>query len=128
MEPVTQPLPSATPDDRVGLPWRPFVVVLTGLGLFTALQLILAYRMKADLPLLEAFLSGLATWYPWLVLAPLVFRLCRHFRFDGGAWWRSALVRHVFVPLMVPLRTTDVGTARRLRRKSTKMSGIQAFT
>ncbi len=92
MEPVTQPLPSATPDDRVGLPWRPFVVVLTGLGLFTSLQLILAYRMKAELPLLEAFLSGLATWYPWLVLAPLVFRLCRHFRFDGGAWWRSALV------------------------------------
>ena len=93
MEPVTRPVSPPVSDDRTGLPWRPFVAVLTGLALFTSLQLILAYRWKPEsLPLLEAVLSGLATWYPWLVLAPLVFWVCRRFRFDGGPWWRTALV------------------------------------
>jgi signal transduction histidine kinase len=81
------------PDDRVGLPWRPFVAVLSGLALFTTLQLVLTFKYRgSDLTVREAILSGAATRYPWLVLAPLVFWLCRRFRFDGGPWWRSAAV------------------------------------
>ena len=38
VEPVTRPIPPPAPDDRTGLPWRPFVAVLTGLALFTTLQ------------------------------------------------------------------------------------------
>jgi hypothetical protein len=42
-------------------------------------------------------------------------------------WWRPALIRHVFVPHMVPLRATDVWVARKPRRRSTKMSEIRAL-
>jgi two-component system, LytTR family, sensor kinase len=91
--PVTRPLTPPPPDDRTGLPWKPFAAVLSGLALFTTLQLILAYRWKMEsLSIREAILSGAATWYPWALLAPLVFWVCKRFRFDGGPWWRSAAV------------------------------------
>ena len=90
---MTRPVPPSVPDDPVGLPWRPFLAVLSGLALFTTLQLVLTFKYRgSDLTVREAILSGAATWYPWLVLAPLVFWVCRHFRFDGGPWWRSAAV------------------------------------
>jgi two-component system LytT family sensor kinase len=93
VEPVTRPIAPPPPEDPIGLPWRPFVAVLTGLALSTTLQLFLAYRWRPmSLPVLEAVLSGFATWYPWLVLAPLVFLVCRYFRFDGATWGRSAAV------------------------------------
>jgi signal transduction histidine kinase len=89
--PVTRPVPPPVPDERIGLPWRPFLVVLSGLALFTTLQLEFAYKWRGEpLSLREAILSGAATWYPWVLLAPLVVCVCRWFPFDGGAWWRSA--------------------------------------
>jgi two-component system, LytTR family, sensor kinase len=94
VELVTRPLPPPAVDDRIGLPWRPFLMVLSGLALFTTLQILIAFKWvrESDLTYREAILSGAATWYPWVVLAPLVFVVCRYFRFDGATWWRSAMV------------------------------------
>jgi two-component system, LytTR family, sensor kinase len=92
---VTKPvLPSAV-DDRIGLPWRPFLTVLSGLALFTTLQILVSFKWwgkVSDLSYREAILSGAATWYPWVVLAPFVFLVCRRFRFDGETWGWSAAV------------------------------------
>jgi two-component system, LytTR family, sensor kinase len=95
VETVTRPIPPPAPDDRTGLPWRPFVAVLSGLALFTTLQLLVSFKWwgkSAHLTYSEAILSGAATWYPWVILAPLVFLVCRRFRFDGETWAWSAAV------------------------------------
>jgi signal transduction histidine kinase len=69
------------------------LAALTGLALFTAVQLVLAYRMRGvELSIREALLSGIATWFPWALLAPLIFRVCLWFPFDAGRWRRSVLV------------------------------------
>jgi two-component system LytT family sensor kinase len=66
---------------------------LSGLALFTAIQLVLSYQMRdMSLSLREALLSGAATWYPWVFLAPLIFRVCEWFPFDAGRWRTSFLV------------------------------------
>ena len=86
MEPVTRPVPHSAVDDRIGLPWRPFLAVLSGLALFTTLQILVSFKWwgkVSDLTYREAILSGAATWYPWVLLAPFVFLVCRRFRFDG---------------------------------------------
>ena len=76
-----------------GLPWAPVLAAISGLALSTTLQLALAYRMRGvELSLREAVLSGVATWFPWALLAPLIFRLCQRFPFDAGRWRRSVLV------------------------------------
>jgi two-component system, LytTR family, sensor kinase len=94
MAPVTRPAPPPVSDERIGLPWRPFLVVLSGLALMTALQLLLAFKWVrgSDLAVREALLSGAATWYPWILLAPGVFWVCGRFRFDADNWLRSAAV------------------------------------
>ncbi len=95
MEPVTRPVSPSVLDDRIGLPWRPFLTVLSGLALFTTLQILVSFKWwgkASDLTYREAILSGAATWYPWLVLAPFVFLVCRRFRFDGETWGWSAAV------------------------------------
>jgi signal transduction histidine kinase len=71
------------------------MAVLTGLALFTTLQILVSFKWwgkAAELTYREAILSGAATWYPWVVLAPLVFLVCRRFRFDGETWGWSAAV------------------------------------
>jgi signal transduction histidine kinase len=95
VEPVKRSVPHSTVDDRIGLPWRPFLTVLSGLALFTTLQILVSFKWwgkAADLTYREAILSGAATWYPWIVLAPFVFLVCRRFRFDGETWGWSAAV------------------------------------
>jgi two-component system, LytTR family, sensor kinase len=94
MTPVTRPAPAPPPLERIRLPWRPFLSVLSGLALVTALQLWVAFRWVrySDLGVREALLSGAATWYPWILLAPPVFWICHRFRFDSAQWWKSALV------------------------------------
>ena len=95
MEPVTRPVPHSAVDDRIGLPWRPFLAVLSGLALFTTLQILVSFKWwgkVTDLTYREAILSGAATWYPWVLLAPFVFLVCRRFRFDGETWAWSAAV------------------------------------
>jgi two-component system LytT family sensor kinase len=92
---VTRPVPTSVVNDRIGLPWRPFLTVLSGLALFTTLQILVSFKWwgkAADLTYREAILSGAATWYPWIVLAPFVFLVCRRFRFDGETWGWSAAV------------------------------------
>jgi two-component system, LytTR family, sensor kinase len=92
--------PSTAPDplprvvfQEPRLPWGPVLAGVSGLALFTALQLALAYRMRGvDLSIREAILSGTATWFPWVVLAPLIFRICVWFPFDAGRWRSSVLV------------------------------------
>jgi two-component system, LytTR family, sensor kinase len=74
------------------LPWGPVLAGVSGLALCTALQLALGYRMRGvDLSIREAILSGAATWFPWVALAPLIFRICVWFPFDPGRWRRSVL-------------------------------------
>lgn len=88
-------MPPSAVDDRIGLPWRPFLAVLSGLALFTTLQILMSFKWwgkVSDLTYREAILSGAATWYPWVILAPLVFFVCRRFRFDGETWVWSAAV------------------------------------
>jgi two-component system LytT family sensor kinase len=95
VEPVTRPVPHSAVDDRIGLPWRPFLAVLSGLALFTTLQILVSFKWwgkVSDLSYREAILSGAATWYPWVLLAPFVFLVCRRFRFDGETWAWSAAV------------------------------------
>jgi signal transduction histidine kinase len=92
---VTRPVSNSVVNDRIGLPWRPFLTVLSGLALFTTLQILVSFKWwgkAADLTYREAILSGAATWYPWIVLAPFVFLVCRRFRFDGETWGWSAAV------------------------------------
>lgn len=67
-----------------------FFVALTLLGLVTMVHLLVVYRSRGfPLSLREAFLSGLATWYPWGVLAPLIFWVCRRFPVEPNRWKRS---------------------------------------
>src|SRR5689334_12534141 len=52
--------------------WGAFLAGLTALSFFTMVQLLLGYWGKGlPLTIHEAFLSGLATWYPWAVFAPM---------------------------------------------------------
>lgn len=67
-----------------------FFVALTLLGLVTMVHLLVVYNERGfPLSWREAFLSGLATWYPWGVLAPLIFWVCRRFPMEPGTWKRS---------------------------------------
>jgi two-component system, LytTR family, sensor kinase len=86
---VPKPLP---PRERPRLPWGPVLASVSALALFTAIQLVLAYRMRSvELTLREAVLSGVATWFPWLLLAPAIFKVCVWFPFDAASWRRSVL-------------------------------------
>jgi two-component system, LytTR family, sensor kinase len=78
---------------RTGLPWGPLLAGLGGLAAFTTIQLLLVYRTRGfELTYREAVLSGIATWFPWAVLAPAMFYLCRWFPFEPGTWRLSFLV------------------------------------
>jgi signal transduction histidine kinase len=59
---------------------------LTALSLFTAVLLWFVYRPHMPIDWTEAFLSGFATWYPWMLLGPGVFFLARRFRLEPGRW------------------------------------------
>jgi hypothetical protein len=67
---------------------------LTALSLFTAVHLWFVYRQHMPIDWTEAFLSGFATWYPWMLLGPGVFYLARRFRLEPGGWM-LALAVHV---------------------------------
>jgi len=59
---------------------------LTALSLFTAVHLWFVYRPRMPIDWSEAFLSGFATWYPWMLLGPGVFALARRFPLEPGRW------------------------------------------
>lgn len=69
-----------------------FLATLTLLGALTSVQIWLTYRAEHPIGWLEVVLSGLATWYPWLVLGPGVFALARRFTFEPGHWMVSLAV------------------------------------
>ncbi len=71
-----------------------FLAGLTALSLFTAVHMYFFYRQREPIDWSEAFLSGFATWYPWLVLGPGVFFLSRRAPFEPGRW-ALAVVVHV---------------------------------
>lgn len=76
--------------------WGALLTGLTVLSFFTMVQLLLGYWGKGrPLAIHEAFLSGLATWYPWLVFAPMIDTLWRRFPFEGPGLRRSIVV-HLF--------------------------------
>lgn len=69
-----------------------FLAALTLLGALTSVQIWLIYRAEHPIGWLEVVLSGLATWYPWLLLGPGVFALARRFTFEPGRWVVSLAV------------------------------------
>lgn len=88
MDEMEQRLERGRSDARryVGL----FFVALTALGLVTMVHLLVVYRGRGfPLSWREAFLSGLATWYPWGILAPLIFWVSRRFPMEPETWKRS---------------------------------------
>lgn len=87
--------------------WWRFLVAVTGLSLLTMLHLMVAYRDRAmPLSAREALFSGLATWYPWAIFAPLIFRLCRRFPFEPGGWMQALLIHIPSTALFLLLWTT----------------------
>jgi two-component system, LytTR family, sensor kinase len=80
--------------------WGVFLAGLTVLSFFTMVQLLLAYWGKGvNLSIHEAFLSGLATWYPWALFAPMIDALWRQFPFEGPGLRRSVLVHLSVTPV-----------------------------
>lgn len=76
-----------------GIAWGPLFAGLSALAFFQTIQLLLAYRTRGfDLSYREAVLSAMVTWYPWALLAPAMFRLCRWFPIEPGTWKTSFLV------------------------------------
>jgi two-component system, LytTR family, sensor kinase len=72
--------------------WALFVLALTVLSLFTAVHLWMVYRLREPIDWGEATLSGFATWSPWLLLAPGLFRLSERFPVEPGRWALSVAV------------------------------------
>ena len=71
--------------------WLLLFGALLLLSLLTMPQLALQYSMRGVvLPWHEVVFSGLATWLPFGVLAPLIIALVRHFPLEPGNWRRSA--------------------------------------
>jgi two-component system LytT family sensor kinase len=80
--------------------WGAFLAGLTALSFFTMVQLLLSYWGKGwPLTIQEAFLSGLATWYPWAILAPMIDALWRRFPFEGPGWRRSIVIHLCATPV-----------------------------
>jgi signal transduction histidine kinase len=85
---------------RIGLSARPtwfswwrFLAVAGGLSLLTMAHLLIAYGNRGvPLSTREALFSGVATWFPWALVAPLIFRVCRRFPFEPGTWRRAFLI------------------------------------
>lgn len=69
-----------------------FLAGLTVLSVFTAVHMYFFYRQRDPIDWLEAFLSGFATWYPWVLLGPGVFFLGRRVPFEPGRWRLAVLV------------------------------------
>jgi len=80
--------------------WGAFFAGLTALSFFTMVQLLIGYWGKGmPLSLREAFLSGVATWYPWAIFAPMIDTLWRRFPFEGAGWRRSIVVHLLATPV-----------------------------
>lgn len=85
----------------------------TLIGVFFGSQLYLASALGFGMPLAwyQAFASGLADWYIWGALTPLIFWSGRRFRLDRGQWPARLLlhlVASVFVSLAQLLLTTGI--------------------
>jgi two-component system, LytTR family, sensor kinase len=77
----------------------PAAARLTILSFFTMVQLLLGYWGKGlNLSIHEAFLSGLATWYPWVVFAPMIDALWRRYPFEGSGLRRSIIIHLCVTP------------------------------
>jgi two-component system, LytTR family, sensor kinase len=75
--------------------WLLLFGVLLLLSILTMPQLALQYWMRGVvLPFHEVVFSGLATWAPFAVLAPLTIRMARRFPLEPGSW-RKAIGWHV---------------------------------
>jgi two-component system LytT family sensor kinase len=87
--------------------WGAFLAGLTVLGMFTAVQLLLSYWGRGrPLTIEEAFLSGLATWYPWVIFAPMIDALWRRYPIEGPGWRRAILIHLLSTPLFGVCWTT----------------------
>jgi two-component system LytT family sensor kinase len=66
--------------------------------------------MKRPLSVEHAILAGLQDWYPWALLAPLIFALGRRFRLERQRWISASLV-HLSCGTLVALFDLAVVTA-----------------
>lgn len=87
--------------------WAKWGLILLGwtlIGVFFGSQLYLASALGFGMPTAwyRAFASGLADWYIWGLLAPLVFWSGRRFRLGRGIW-PARLVLHLFASVIVSL-------------------------
>src|SRR5689334_21527128 len=80
--------------------WGAFLAALTVLSVFTMVQLLLTYWGRGwPLGMREAFFSGLATWYPWAIFAPIIDAIWRLFPFESPGWRRSIVVHLCATPV-----------------------------
>jgi len=73
---------------------RTILAVATLLGIYSSL---LAYSFQLTMQQANwwrLFALNISYWYAWALLAPLIFRLSRRFRFDRNAW-RAPLAVHL---------------------------------
>src|SRR6266545_8250290 len=62
----------------------------TAVGLFFTAQIYLSAASAGhDVSWGQALYWALGDWYEWALLSPVIFSICRRFRFDRQAWLRS---------------------------------------
>jgi two-component system LytT family sensor kinase len=105
----------ALPSDPAAPPWRR--VLVWALAVATPLawsSVAFVYfgmlAMKRPLSVEHAILAGLQDWYPWALLAPLIFALGRRFRLERQHWISASLV-HLICGTLVALLDLAVVTA-----------------
>src|SRR5262245_1279779 len=65
----------------------------TGLGFFFAAQIYFsAASLHRDVSWGQALYWSFGDWYEWALLAPIIFWICRRFRFERGSWPKSLAV------------------------------------
>jgi two-component system LytT family sensor kinase len=81
--------------------WGAFLAGLSALSFFTMVQLLIGYWGKGrPLGVFEAFLSGVATWFPWAIFAPIIDAIWRRYPFEGRIWRRSIVVHLLATPVI----------------------------
>src|SRR5262245_1857472 len=92
--------------------WGLIVLGWTLIGLFFGSQLYLASALGFGMPTAwyRAFATGLADWYIWGALAPLVFWSGHRFRLGRG-FWPARLLLHLLASVLISLVQLVVTTA-----------------
>src|SRR5690349_19491469 len=90
--------PAVNQGTRVEPPAKPqawpagakILLIATCLGLFFSAQIYYsAYSFRHSVSWGQALYWALGDWYEWALLSPVIFWLCRRFRFDRQSWLGS---------------------------------------